>query len=338
MATYTGGSGYSLQPFLSSGGKFIDAFQIPSSGNVDPYTGKQLAVVTQVSMILGGTGATQRMGLWEAASQRWATGTITLNGVTATSSSATATETLSGLAWVVHTGANYYCGAYATSSLAAKRNTSTGSFSSYTTASGGNESNAFTGTTVSQTYNPANLYFVVTYYRLPNAPAGTPSISLSGSTVRLSWTAATAVDTGGAGDVTGYKIQVSYNSGTSWSTWIENTGSTSTGAVDITTGDGGATFKAGQTVRFRVAAKNGVCVDFTPLSPSTSTYYAAGVYGTTLSSGPYGSASADATLPGGVYNGSSWVPLSNAKVYNGSTWVTPSSFKVYDGATWKSLI
>ena len=316
----------------------IDNFSLPNSGNVDPYTGKQLAVITQVSMILGGTGATQRMGIWEAASQRWYTGTITLNGVTATSSSSTATETLSGLAWVLHTGATYYCGAYATSSLAAKRNTSTGSFSSYTTASGGNESNAFTGTTVSTTYNPANLYFVVTYYRLPNAPAGTPTASQSGATTTLSWTAATVPDSGGAGNVTGYKIQVSYNGGSTWSTWIENTGSTSTSSVDISTGDGGATFKQGQSLTFRVAAKNGVCVDFTPLSPSTSTYYAAGVYGTTLSSGPYGSASNTVTVPGGIYNGSAWVPFTAMKVHNGSSFVAPTTFKVYNGSQWKSLI
>lgn len=338
MATYIKGSGYTLQPFIS-GGKMIDAFSLPNSGNVDPYTGKQLAIITTFTTIAGGsTTGSPRAGIWESPSQRWGTTPITLNNTAESSTSAVQTFNLT-LNTVLHTGATYYGGIYAAGGLAMKRNTSTGSFNAYNTTAGGNENNGYTSTTVSSTWNPANLYFQLTYYRLPNAPAGTPSVSVSGTNVTLTWTAATVPDSGGAGDVTGYKIQVSYDSGSTWSTWIENTGSTSTGAVNISTGDGGATFKAGQTVRFRVAAKNGVCIDWTPVATANlSTYYNQGVYGSTLSSGPYGTASADVTIPGGIYNGTTWKPFSNMKVYNGTSFVTPTTFKIYDGSTWKSLI
>ena len=337
MATLTNGAN-NLQPFIA-GGKIIDNFSLPNSGNVDPYTGKQLAIITVFTTIAGGsTAGSPRAGIWETARQRWDTTPITLNNTAESSSSATQTFNLT-LNAVVHTGATYFGGIYASGGLAMKRASSGGGATWYTAASGGNEGNGYTGTTVGGSF-ATNIYFVITYFRLPNAPAGTPTASQSGETTTLSWTAATVPDAGGAGDVTGYKIQVSYNGGSTWSTWIENTGSTSTSSVNVSVGDGGATFKQGQSLTFRVAAKNGVCIDFTPIAtPEDSVYYADGVRGSTLSSGPYGSSSNTVTVPGGIYNGSSWVPFSNAKVRNASNeWVTPTTFKVYDDGTWKSLI
>ena len=64
----------------------------------------------------------------------------------------------------------------------------------------------------------------VTGYTLSNSPTGLSANTISSHQINLSWTA----PSGGNGTITGYKIERSTDSGTTWNTIVSNTGSTST--------------------------------------------------------------------------------------------------------------
>jgi hypothetical protein len=322
----------------------IDGFAASNfsvTGPTDPWNAVQLYLVYQVKMYMGGTSGTAgsaRLGLWNSASAYYQVANQTINGVAATVSSATVLETAT-LNSVIQSGKTYYAGGWASASLASKRDTATGSFSSYS-------GNGF-GTTVLATYNPGNLYFQINYYFLPSAP-GTPTVtSKTANSVTISWTAPS--NNGGAA-VSAYKVEYSTD-GSSWVTYTEGSYST-TPATSITVGG----LKAGQTYYFRVAAKNAVVPGYgdgtigngTGVVANTSGGFTSGyttysdntgvwVYDS-YSSGPYSGTSAATKLNGGVYNGTTWVPFSALKVHNGSTFVSPTTFKVYDGSQWQSLI
>ena len=82
----------------------------------------------------------------------------------------------------------------------------------------------------------------------PGAPTGLTATASGTSTINLTWTAPS--DDGGA-SISGYKIEVSSNGGTSWSNREGNTGSTSTSYAH--TG-----LSAGTTRHYRVSAINSV--------------------------------------------------------------------------------
>ena len=82
----------------------------------------------------------------------------------------------------------------------------------------------------------------------PGAPTGLTATASGTTAINLSWTA--PADNGGA-SITGYKIEVSSNGGTSWSNREGNTGSTSTSYAH--TG-----LSAGTTRHYRVSAINSV--------------------------------------------------------------------------------
>lgn len=290
--TYTNG-GTGLQPFGSASGiKFIDNFvttSFPTQGSVDPQTGVALYLVYQVKVYMGGTSGTSgaaRLGLWNSATSYYQVANQTINGVSATSSSATVLEVAT-LNAVIQSGKSYYAGGWASSSLASKRNNSTGSFSSYT----GNGTSGTVGTT----YNPGNLYFQILYYYLPTAPASISVTSTTPTTASISWTAPS--DDGGTA-VTAYKIQ--YNKdGQGWGTWDEGTYGVTTTSATLTG------LRPGSSYQFRVAAKNGVV----PGYGINGTDSEAGIYSDTsgdwiydgYSSGPYVTSSAT-QLPGGIRN------------------------------------
>ncbi len=81
----------------------------------------------------------------------------------------------------------------------------------------------------------------------PSAPAGLVASPLSSSQISLAWN--TPSSNGGSA-ITGYKIERSANSGTTWSVIVSNTGTTSTTYID--SGLSGAT-----TYSYRVSAVNG---------------------------------------------------------------------------------
>lgn len=312
VSTYTHG-GTGSQPFGSASGiKFIDNFSSTNltTSPVDPYTGVGLYLVNQVKMYMGGTSGSAgaaRLGLWFSAGAYVKVANQTINGVAATVSSATVLETAT-LNAVIQSGKTYYAGGWASASLASKRDTATGSFSSYT----GNG----TSTTVGTTYNPGNLYFQILYYYLPTAP-GTPTVTSKTSTsATISWT---APSNDGGTAVTAYKIQYSTDN-TNWTTWNEGTYSTTPSTSATITG-----LTPGQTYYFRVSAKNAVVPGYgdgvslgngTGGSFTSLTYTDASavdwIYNS-YSSGPYSTASAATKLPGGIYNGTTWAPLTSRR-------------------------
>jgi hypothetical protein len=307
VTTYTHG-GTGSQPFGSNGSgiKMIDGFAtsaFASSGPTDPYTGVQLYLVNQMVMVVGGTAASASMGLWNSAGVQYQYVTQTINNVAASVSSTTATETAT-LNAVIQSGKTYYAGIWASASLATKRDTATGSFSSYT--------GSRTSTTVGTTYNPGNLYFQIKYYQLPNAPTSLTVTGTTGTTASLSWTAPTVNTQDGGTPITAYKIQYSTNGGSSWITYSEGTYGVTTTTATLT----GLT--PGQTYQFRVAAKNGVVpgYGFNGTGGMGSTYSDASATWTYdgYSSGPYSTATSSVQLPGGMWSGViGWVPIS-AKV------------------------
>jgi hypothetical protein len=308
VSTYTNG-GTASQPFGSASGiKFIDAFvttSFPTQGSVDPQTGVALYLVSQVKMYMGGTSGTSgaaRLGLWNSSTSYYQVANQTINGVTATVSSATVLEAAT-LNAVIQSGKSYFAGGWASSSLASKRNTATGSFSSYT----GNGQSGTVGTT----YNPGNLYFQILYYYLPDAP-GTPTVtSKTPNSATISWTA--PADDGGT-PVTAYKVQ--YNDGSGWVTFQEGTYGTTTLSATITG------LRSGQSYTFRVAAKNGVVpgYGFNGTNSEAGSYTdssGAWVYDG-YSSSPFSAASTSTKLPGGVWDGSAWVPFSLFRCQKGN--------------------
>ena len=160
VQTFTNG-GTTNQPFGSASGlKMIDNFSSTDlvAGNTDPYQGIAFYKIESVNMTVGGTSGTTnaaRMGLWKSAGVVFDYASVTLNGTAATISSATASVTAT-INAVIAGSTTYYAGTWASASLASKRDTATGSFSSYS----GNA----TSTTVATTYNPGNLRFVLKYY------------------------------------------------------------------------------------------------------------------------------------------------------------------------------
>jgi hypothetical protein len=294
--TFTNG-GTGSQPFGSASGiKMIDNFSstdLPYSPvsnaavHTDPYQNIAFYKIGLVYMTVGGTSGTTnaaRMGLWSNATTIFDYANITLNGTAATVSSATANTSVSVNA-VIANSTTYYMGTWASASLAAKRDTATGSFSSYT----GNASSGTVGTT----YNPGNLQFGMRYTYLPTAPQSFTATANTSSSVDLSWTAPS--DPGGyLASTLRYKIKwTASNSGKTGS--VEETAAntlsyTVTGLVP------------GETYTFTVAAMNDVV-------PTTGNSYSStdgSVFIDWYSSGPVATASVQ--LKGGVWNGSVWKP------------------------------
>ncbi len=75
----------------------------------------------------------------------------------------------------------------------------------------------------------ANATTEATNAAVPNAPTSLTATSAGSASINLSWTA--PADNGGA-DITGYKIEVSTNAGTSWTDLVANTGETGTTYTD----------------------------------------------------------------------------------------------------------
>jgi hypothetical protein len=293
--TFTNSTG-TLQPFIGSGGgKFIDNFSSSDlvSGYTDPYQGIAFRKINTIQMDLGGTG-TGTMGIWASAGVRFDTATTTLNGVTATVSSAQTSETVT-IDAVIASGVTYYAGAHGSTSLCAERDNATGSFSSYSGSS-------TTSTTVSTTYNPGNLAFVLKYYYLPNAPTAVTVTSKTSTSATISWTASS--DPGGyATNTLRYKIKwTNASGGLNDYALIESAANASSATI---TG-----LVPGETYQFQVAAMNGII-------PATGSSYSSlddSVYIDEYSSGPWSTASTASQLPGGIYNGSVWKRLNTTKV------------------------
>lgn len=293
--TFTNSTG-TLQPFIGSGGgKFIDNFSSSDlvAGYTDPYSGIAFRKIESVQMTLGGTG-TGTIGIWKSAGVRFDTTTTTLNGVTATVSSAQTSE-LGTINAIIASGVTYYAGAHGSTSLAAERDSNTGSFSSYSGSSN-------VSTTVSTTYNPGNLAFVLKYYYLPNAPTSITVTSKTPTTATISWTASS--DPGGyAASTLRYKIKWTNASG----------GSDDYALVESAAGVTSATITGltpGETYQFSVAAMNAVV----PTTGNSYTSLDSSVYIDVYSSGPWSTASAAAQLPGGIYDGFVWKPLNRTKI------------------------
>jgi hypothetical protein len=287
-----GGTGN--QPFGSASGiKMIDNFSSTDlvANNTDPYQGIQFYKIESVYMTVGGTSGTAnaaRMGLWRAPNTIFDYGNITLNGTTASVSSATV-NTVATINAVIADGLTYYAGTWASASLAAKRDTATGAFSSY---SGNSSSN-----TVATTYNPGNLQYGLRYYYLPNAPTGVTIVSKTSTSVTISWTAPT--DPGGyLASTLRYKVKWTNASGSTSSQAIQETAVAATSAT--VTG-----LVPGETYQFYVAAMNGVI----PTGAGSYTSTDASVYIDANSSGPFSTASAATQLNGGVYDGTAWKPI-----------------------------
>lgn len=312
--TYTHG-GTSNQPFGSASGiKFLDNFvtsSFPTQGPIDPYTGLRMYLVTNVKMYMGGTSGTSgaaRIGLWNSAGSYYQVGNQTINGVAATVSSATVLETSPTLNAVIVSGKSYYAGGWASASLASKRDTATGSFSSYT---GNGQS-----TTVGTTYNPGNLYFQILYYYLPGAPNAPTVTSKTSTTATISWSLPAGHDNGGT-PITGYRIDYSSDGGTNWITWTHGAYSATPATTATITG-----LKPGGSYIFRVAAKNGVVPGYGLNGvdgesgfyiDASSTWIYDGV-----SSGPYSASSTSTQLPGGRWNGYVWQPVTTRICIKGS--------------------
>ena len=312
--TYTHG-GTANQPFGSASGiKFIDNFvttAFPTQGPVDPYTGLSMYLVTNVKMYMGGTSGTAgaaRLGLWNSAGSYYQVGVQTINGVAATVSSTTALETSPALNAVIVSGRSYYAGGWASASLASKRDTATGSFSSYT----GNG----TSTTVGTTYNPGNLYFQILYYYLPGAPNAPTVTSKTNTSATISWSLPAGHDNGGT-PITGYRVDYSSDGGTNWITWTHGVYSATPATTATITG-----LKPGGSYIFRVAAKNGVVPGYgiNGVDSEVGFYTDASVTWTYdgYSSGPYSPSSASTQLPGGRWNGSVWQPVTPRIVIQGT--------------------
>lgn len=296
--TFTNASGAN-QPFIGSGGgKMIDNFSTNSdfvAGNTDPYTALKLFKINTIQMTVGGTsGATNaaRIGIWRLPNTVFDYSAFTLNGVTATVNSATATANVV-VDCIVASGTTYYAGAWGNTSICARRDTNTGSFSGY---SGGT-----TSTTVSATYNPGNLNFILRYYYLPNAPTGVTVTSKTSTSATISWTASS--DPGGvAASTLRYKVKWTNASG----------GSDNFALIESAAGATSATISGltpGETYQFYVAAMNTII-------PTTGNSYSSDdgtVYVDTYSSGPWSTASAATTLPGGRYDGTAWKPFTSAR-------------------------
>jgi hypothetical protein len=325
--TFTNG-GTGNQPFSSGATKFIDNFSssdLPYSpvdtaaNHTDPYQGIAFYKIGLVYMTVGGTSGTAnaaRMGLWKSANTIYDYANITLNGVTATVSSATVNTSVT-INSVIANSTTYYMGTWGSASLAAKRDTATGSFSSYT----GNASSATVGTT----YNPGNLQFGLRYTYLPNAPAAPTITSKTSNSVTISWSAPS--DPGGyAASTLRYKVKWTSASGGS-SIAIEETSVAATSAT-ITGLD------PGETYQFYVAAMN----DVVPTGIGSYISSDSSVYIDNTSSGPYSPASTATQLNGGRYDGIAWKPLgyTDTKVINlPSTAFTDG--KVYPVDTYASV-
>ena len=94
---------------------------------------------------------------------------------------------------------------------------------------------------------PSNVAHATTDARAaPDAPTGLTATASGPTQINLSWT---APSNNGNTAITGYKIEVSANAGTSWSDLVENTGSSATTYEDM-----GLT--AGETRHYRVSAIN----------------------------------------------------------------------------------
>ena len=293
VQTFTNASG-TLQPFISSGGgKFIDNFSSADlvAGNTDPYQGIAFYKIESVQMTAGGTG-TGTMGLWKSAGVRFETISQSINGVAATVSSTVATE-LATINAVIAGGTTYYAGLHAATSLASRRDSNTGSFSSYSGSSN-------VSTTVSTTYNPGNLNFILKYYYLPNAPAAPTITSKTSTSVTIGWSAPS--DPGGyAATTLRYKIKYTSASGVTAYPVYESAANASSATI--------SGLIPGETYQFYVAAMNGVIpsggVVYTSIDGSVQIDYS--------SSGPYSPASTAVQLPGGYYNGLAWKPIGKAK-------------------------
>lgn len=293
VQTFTNG-GTTNQPFGSASGlKMIDNFSSTDlvAGNTDPYQGIAFYKIESVNMTVGGTSGTTnaaRMGIWKSAGVVFDYASVTLNGTAATVSSATASVTAT-INAVIAGSTTYYAGTWASASLASKRDTATGSFSSYS----GNT----ISTTVSTTYNPGNLRFVLKYYYLPNAPTAVTVTSKTSTTATISWTAPT--DPGGyAASTLRYKVKWTNASGGSSPYAIQETAANASSAT--ITG-----LVPGETYQFYVAAMNGVI----PATGSSYTSTDSSVYIDSYSSGPWSAASTATKLNGGVYDGAAWQPI-----------------------------
>jgi hypothetical protein len=292
--TFTNG-GTGSQPFGTySGVKVIDNFSSTDlvAGNSDPYQGITFYKIEQVYMTVGGTSGTAnaaRMGLWKSAGVVFDYTNITLNGTAATVSSATS-NTVANVGAVIANATTYYAGTWASASLAAKRDTATGSFSMYS-------GNAIS-TTVATTYNPGNLQFGLKYTYLPTAPQSFTATANTSSSVDLSWGAPS--DPGGyLASTLRYKIKwTASNSGKTGS--VEETAA-NTLSYTVTN------LVPGETYTFTVAAMNGVV----PVTGSSYSSSDGSVYIDYYSSGPVAT-SAAVQLKGGVWNGSAWKPMTRA--------------------------
>ncbi|MGI0086874.1 MAG: fibronectin type III domain-containing protein, partial [Nitrosotalea sp.] len=146
----------------------------------------------------------------------------------------------------------------------------------------------------------------------PGSPTGLAATAISSSQINLSWTAAS----NGGSAITGYEIDRSANSGSTWSTVQSNTGSTST-----TYSDTGLTASTAYT--YRVSAINAVGTS----SPSNT---ASGTTSSGTTSTPVTITVNSVKLSGTSFTGM-WVELhaSNGTIL--ATGYTPATFTVTPG-------
>jgi hypothetical protein len=130
-------------------------------------------------------------------------------------------------------------------------------------------------------------------------PTGLTATTFSSSQINLSWT---APSNNGGSAITGYKIERSTDSGTTWSTVVSNTGSTST-----TSSDTGLSPSTAYT--YRISAINSVGTS-SPSTPSSATTSSA----TTTPQAPTGlTTSTGVMVPLYSYPGNYWTQTIQAK-------------------------
>ena len=109
--------------------------------------------------------------------------------------------------------------------------------------------------------SPSNWAGATTFNVVPSQPVGLAASTFNSSQIDLSWTA--PVDNGGA-PVTGYEIERSIDSGSTWSIGIANTNSTGTTYSD--TG-----LPPSTTYTYRVSAINSVGTSYPSNAVSATT-------------------------------------------------------------------
>ena len=151
----------------------------------------------------------------------------------------------------------------------------------------------------------------------PNAPTGLTATASGTTTINLSWTA--PADNGGR-VITGYKIEVSTDSGSSWNDLQANTGSANTTHAHIN-------LAGGTTRHYRVSAINGIGTSATTSNVANAT---------TDASVPDAPTSLSATASGSTTINLSW----SAPASNGGSAITGYLIEVSPNGTssWTNLV